>query len=172
MPGPTYSRSAPCSTKWRPARCPFRGDTTAAIFDAILNKSPAPPSGQSAGSAAELERIVNKALEKDLELRYQSAAEMRSDFKRLKRETDSGRSAAVIATPTGEKKKRAYPNRGGHSARRRDFAAIAFIALRGPLPPPRVLSATNSPVTTCPKNARHRRPAPLFHRIYQRTARS
>ena len=97
---------------------PFPGETTAAIFDAILNKPPAPLSRVNPQVLPELERIANKALEKDLELRYQSAAEMRSDFKRLKRETESGHSAAAHCDPDRSK---SAPTlyRGGHSARRR-----------------------------------------------------
>ena len=74
---------------------PFRGDSTATIFEAILNRAPVSPMRLNPDAPAELERIINKALEKDRELRYQGAAEMRADLKRLKRETDTGRAAAV-----------------------------------------------------------------------------
>jgi serine/threonine protein kinase/Flp pilus assembly protein TadD len=70
---------------------PFRGDSTATIFEAILNRAPVSPLRLSPDVPAELERIINKALEKDRELRYQGAAEVRADLKRLKRETESGR---------------------------------------------------------------------------------
>jgi eukaryotic-like serine/threonine-protein kinase len=77
---------------------PFRGDSTATIFEAILNRAPVSPMRLNPDAPAELERIINKALEKDRELRYQGAAEMRADLKRLKRETDTGRAAAVSSS--------------------------------------------------------------------------
>jgi eukaryotic-like serine/threonine-protein kinase len=74
---------------------PFRGDSTATIFDAILNRAPVAPVRLNPDVPAELERIINKALEKDRKLRYQHAADVRTDLQRLKRDTDSGKSAAV-----------------------------------------------------------------------------
>jgi Tol biopolymer transport system component len=68
------------------------------IFDAILNRIPAPPSRVNPELPPGLERIITKALEKDRDLRYQSAADLRGDLKRLKRDTDSGRSAAISLT--------------------------------------------------------------------------
>ena len=91
----------------------FGGDTSAAISDAILHRTPAAPSEFNAALPAEMERIINKALEKDLDLRYQTASEIRTDLKRLKRDQDSssrpgdaGRQlpgTASVSTPAKEK---------------------------------------------------------------------
>ena len=70
-------------------REPFAGRTSALVFDAILNQPPRKPSAINPAIPAELEHIILKALEKDRDLRYQTAAELRADLKRLKRETDS-----------------------------------------------------------------------------------
>jgi serine/threonine protein kinase/tetratricopeptide (TPR) repeat protein len=73
---------------------PFRGDTSALIFDAILNRAPVAPIRLNADLPPKFEDIINKALEKDRNLRYQSGADMRADLQRLKRDTDSGRAVA------------------------------------------------------------------------------
>ena len=78
-------------------RQPFIGNTSAVIFDAILNRAPTAPVRLNPTLPAELERIVNKALEKDRDLRYQVASELRADLKRLKREIDSGKNSAASA---------------------------------------------------------------------------
>jgi serine/threonine protein kinase len=75
----------------------FIGATTAMIHEAILSRAPSPPSAVNPRIPREVDGIIGKALEKDRDLRYQHAADMRADLKRLKRDTESGRSAAVAA---------------------------------------------------------------------------
>jgi len=76
----------------------FSGASTATIFTAILRDEPPRASQVNPESPAELDRIITKALEKDRDLRCQSAAEMRADLKRLKRDTDSGRAVAAMSS--------------------------------------------------------------------------
>jgi serine/threonine protein kinase/predicted Zn-dependent protease len=73
---------------------PFSGDASAAVFDCILHKDPVAPVRLNTKVPAELERIINKAMEKDRNLRYQHAADIRTDLQRLKRDTEPGRTAA------------------------------------------------------------------------------
>jgi serine/threonine protein kinase/tetratricopeptide (TPR) repeat protein len=77
---------------------PFRGDTSALVFNAILERLPTPPIRLNPDLPAEMERIVNKSLEKDRNLRYQHAADMRADLQRLKRDTDTGRAVAAASS--------------------------------------------------------------------------
>ena len=87
-------------------RQPFTGNTPAMIFTAILTQAPTSPLRLNPDCPAELERIINKALEKDRDLRYQSASDIRTDLKRLKRDTDSGRPAIVGAVREPPQRKR------------------------------------------------------------------
>src|SRR5208282_2995370 len=80
---------------------PFRGDTSGIIFDALLNRAPASAARLNPDLPPELERIINRALEKDRTLRYQHASEMRAELQRLKRDTDSSRSPAAAAAEPG-----------------------------------------------------------------------
>src|ERR1700680_5247503 len=77
---------------------PFRGDTAGVVFEGILNRTPAPPLRINPDLPAKFEEIVQKGLEKDRNLRYQHAADMRTDLQRLKRDLDSKRSASVSET--------------------------------------------------------------------------
>jgi serine/threonine protein kinase/Tfp pilus assembly protein PilF len=74
---------------------PFPGDSTGVIFDGIMNRTPAAAVRLNPALPAEFERVIEKALEKDRGLRYQSAAELRADLKRIQRSTESGRAPAV-----------------------------------------------------------------------------
>jgi len=85
-------------------RSPFRGESLHVLADSILRGTPTPAVRLNPDLPRKLEQIIDKALEKDRELRYQHAADMRSDLKRLKRETDSGASAVVAATTVPKKR--------------------------------------------------------------------
>jgi len=76
-------------------RLPFRGDTSGAMFDSILNRGPVPAIRLNSDIPPKLEEIITKCLEKDRNLRYQHASEMRTDLQRLKRDTESGKSAGI-----------------------------------------------------------------------------
>jgi serine/threonine protein kinase len=78
---------------------PFRGESSGVIFEAILNRDPVLPLRLNPDLPPKLEDIISRALEKDRELRYQSAKEMRAELLRLKRDTESGRTAAVEPAP-------------------------------------------------------------------------
>jgi len=102
-------------------RTPFHGNTIAIIFEAILNKSPVPPLKLKPDLPAELERIIDKALEKDRDVRCQTASELRADLKRLKRATDSSRPATAEAAPA--------PLPVGKHSRRGLTLGVAVLAL-------------------------------------------
>jgi serine/threonine protein kinase/Tol biopolymer transport system component len=117
---------------------PFRGDTSAALFDSILNKTPAPPLRLNPDIPPELERIINRALEKDRDVRYQSAAELRAELKRLKRDTTSGKLSVATDVPvtTARTKKLVWPWAAAVAAL--PLLAAAAIWFFSRVPPPRV----------------------------------
>ena len=80
---------------------PFRGESSALITDAILNRAPVPPLRLNPDIPPKLEDVINRALEKDRSLRYQHASDMKSELQRLKRDTDSGRSASLTSGTAG-----------------------------------------------------------------------
>jgi serine/threonine protein kinase len=98
---------------------PFRGTTSADTFNAILNKAPTAPVRINPDLPDELERIINKALEKDRDLRCQSASEIRADLKRLRRASDSGHTPAVSTDSMAKKPTRRWML----------YGAIAMIAI-------------------------------------------
>src|ERR1039457_2485532 len=106
-------------------RIPFEGNTSAVVFQGILDRNPRPPMEMYPAVPFKLEEIISKALEKDVELRYQSAAEIRSDLRRLKRDS-TGQSSTGIATAPAS-----YPAaRGSSSAMRSSSSAVILDAAR------------------------------------------
>jgi Tol biopolymer transport system component len=116
---------------------PFRGETTGATFDSILNRAPVPPVRINPDVPAEVERIINKALEKDRDLRYQTAAEVRADLKRLKRESESGKTATPVADKSQKRRRRLW---AGSAVATAALLTAAFFLLRSPEGQPHVLS--------------------------------
>ena len=102
---------------------PFRGDTSGVIFKAILDGKPTSAVRLNPETPVELERIIDKALEKDRDVRYQSAAEMRADLKRLQRDTESGKTAAFT--------KSVAPSQWSH--KRIAAVVLALVAIVGVL---------------------------------------
>jgi len=112
---------------------PFRGDTSAAVFNAILERAPIAPVRLNPDVPAKLEDIINKALEKDRNLRYQHASDLRAELQRLKRDSTSGRSDAL---PSGHKERVAHESQplasgaaSKHSSRRGYYFAAASVVV-------------------------------------------
>ena len=127
-------------------RLPFHGESTAVIFREILEGAPTPPVRLNPTVPAELERIINKALEKDRDLRYQHASEMAVDLRRLKRNIESGHSTAVpiVDRPSGARRERKLSATTIVVVSALALIAAAALAylLRPTLPPPRVTGYT------------------------------
>jgi eukaryotic-like serine/threonine-protein kinase len=104
---------------------PFRGESSGVIFSAILEREPVPPVRINPDLPAELQRIISRALEKDCNLRYQSAAEMRAELQRLKRDTDSRRLAGFVETPAADFTSRSG-SRGGALAEPESKSRLAI----------------------------------------------
>ena len=122
---PTFSRLASCCTKWRRDISLSAATHRLPCLIEFLHKAPTAPVRLNPEVPGELERIINKALEKDREMRYQSASDLRTDLRRLKRDTDSGR--AAIMTATAESRRR--PVWKLLLERRRTLALAAAVAL-------------------------------------------
>jgi len=128
---------------------PFRGETSALIFNAILERAPVAPVRLNPDVPAELERIINKALEKDRDIRCQSAAEIRADLKRLRRDTTSGKTEAVAASPAARMPRWLWPAAIVSAVA---VLAVAFAWLSSPPPPPRILNTTQLTRDGVPKS--------------------
>ncbi len=126
---------------------PFRGETSGSVFDSILNRAPTAAVRLNPEIPFKLEEIISKALEKDRELRYQTAGELRADLKRLKRDTESGKVVTASAAQVAEEAPAARrPVRralmAGIAAIALAVLAVAAFYLRGPLPPPKIVGST------------------------------
>jgi serine/threonine protein kinase len=108
---------------------PFRGDTSGTVFDAILNRPPTSAVRLNPDVSEGLERIIDKALEKDRDIRYQHASELRADLKRLRRDTESGSKAAVVAE-TRPAKRKSLPHWAAMAIIVGAIAVGAFLLLR------------------------------------------
>jgi TolB-like protein/Flp pilus assembly protein TadD len=137
----------------------FSGTTSALIFDAILHQAPTSPVRLNPECPAELERIINKALEKDRDMRYQSASELRADLKRLKRDTDSGRAVGAGLPRQEVGARRAVPLRWWWAA----MTGIALVAVLAVLLGMNVASLRDRLVTAV--GARHSAPLPKIESI-------
>jgi tetratricopeptide (TPR) repeat protein len=109
-------------------RMAFSGNTTAVVFEAILNRAPVPPSSLNPVVPPELDRIISRALEKDRQFRYQSASDIRAELKRLKRDTDSNRPVAAALDPRAGVLT-VPPQRGVAASRRKSIVVVTAAAL-------------------------------------------
>jgi eukaryotic-like serine/threonine-protein kinase len=131
---------------------PFKGDTSAALFNSILNKEPSSPLRSNPELPAEIERIISKALDKDRNVRYQSAADLRADLTRLRRDTTSGKVSAARGAVAKSGRTRPWPWAVAVLASLIVIAA-AILWLRSPLPPPKLIGVTQITHDSLNKNA-------------------
>jgi serine/threonine protein kinase/tetratricopeptide (TPR) repeat protein len=113
---------------------PFRGDSTAVFFDSILNRAPLPPVRLNPALPVKLERIINKALEKKRDLRYQHASEMRSDLRRLRRDSESGQMAAIEIEEQPASVVIPFPGHSRLSGKQHEVSSSGTLAVRAPQP--------------------------------------
>ncbi len=111
---------------------PFHGESSAVICEAIMNRAPVPPVRLNRDVPPRLEDIINKGLEKDRNLRYQHASEMRSDLQRLKRDTDTGRTLSPVASSSGESSAATGPSSSGRQIATGPSSASGFSAVGRP----------------------------------------
>src|SRR5438876_2296734 len=127
-------------------KLPFRGESTGLIFKSILDSVPTPPIRFNPEIPPKLEEIINKALEKDRELRYQTAGEFRTDLKRLKRDTESGKIVMPSAQVAEETLDARRPVRlglfVGAAALVLVVLAVAIFYFRSPPLPPKIIGST------------------------------
>ena len=126
---------------------PFRGDTSAVIFNAILERAPTSPIRLNPDVPSELERIINRALEKDRELRYQHASEMRAELQRLKRDTDSGRRIVAEEPPAADSRVSSHGSGGSIGvvpSSSSSSSSSSLSALRAGVPAPHESAALRS----------------------------
>src|SRR5437879_2618240 len=123
---------------------PFRGETSGSVFDSILNRAPTAAVRLNPEIPPKLEEIISKALEKDRELRYQTASELRTDLKRLKRDTESGKVVTRAGCDGSASRRSAGPAAlvAGIAAIALAVLAVAAFYLRSPLPPPKIVGST------------------------------
>jgi len=114
---------------------PFRGDTSGVLFEAILNREPVAPVHLNPDLPAKLDEIINRALEKDRNLRYQHASDMHAEFQRLRRDSSSGRTRILPSGQTEHPALESQPVASGATARSRGrpgyYLAAAFVVLAG-----------------------------------------